>query len=268
MNESERDLHLKHCHTSTAQFKKRTTHLDFLGKVYDLYQHVVKTCPFCNSTKPRPDRSRVSGLRAEEFGDLIFLDHGSTKIGDKTIGFLIVLDGATSNLTAYPFKSISPSEVISKLHDWMDARELVLFCFCRPLTSPVRLNISRNERAQAPSREVDFATYHSCRYHPSRTFSPRTCCPKACAQRRWRTGTRVQVRFSVFPQLVPFTRIAAQATPKGVLLDTDAIVPWDPAFPHHPVLTMKIHIVSLDVMLVSLGVRLEVFGNMYARISQ
>ena len=33
---------------------------------------------------PRPDRSRVSGLRAEVFGDLIFLDHGSSKIGDRT----------------------------------------------------------------------------------------------------------------------------------------------------------------------------------------
>ena len=89
-------------------------------KVYDLYQHVVKTCPFCNSSKPRPDRSRVSGLRAEELGDLIFLDHGSTKIGDQTSGFLIVLDGATSHLTAHPCKSTSPSEVISKLHEWMD----------------------------------------------------------------------------------------------------------------------------------------------------
>ena len=64
-----RDLHLKRYHMSTAQFQKRTTHLDILGKVYDLYQHVVKTCSLCNSTKPRPDRSCVSGLRPEEFGD-------------------------------------------------------------------------------------------------------------------------------------------------------------------------------------------------------
>ena len=62
-----RDFHLKHPRMSTAQCKKRTTHLDIPGKVHGLYQHVVKTCPFCNSTKPRPDRSRVSGLRAEEF---------------------------------------------------------------------------------------------------------------------------------------------------------------------------------------------------------
>ena len=88
-----RDLHLEHHHMSTAQFKRKTTYLDIPGKIYDLYQHVAKTCPFCNSTKPRPDRSRVSGIRAEEFGDLVFLDHGSTNIGDTTFGFLIILDG-------------------------------------------------------------------------------------------------------------------------------------------------------------------------------
>ena len=109
---------------TTAEFKKRTTHLDIPGKVYDLCQYVVKTCPICNSTQPRPHRSRVSGLRAEEFGDLIFLDHGSTKIGDKTFGFLIVLDGCTSHLTAYSCKSTSPSEVISKLHEWMDTFQM------------------------------------------------------------------------------------------------------------------------------------------------
>ena len=84
----------------------------------------MKTCPFCNSIKPRPERSRVSGLHAEEIGDLIFLDHGSAKIGDKTFGFLIILDGATSHLTAYPCKSTSPSEVISKPHEWMDTFQM------------------------------------------------------------------------------------------------------------------------------------------------
>ena len=72
-----------------------------------------------NSNKPRPDRSRVSGLRSEAFGDLIFLDHGSTHIGDQTVGFLIVLDGATTNFTAYSCKSTSPSEVISQT-SWLD----------------------------------------------------------------------------------------------------------------------------------------------------
>ena len=56
--------------------------------------------------KPRLERSRVNRLWAEEFGDLIFLDHGLAKIGDKTRGFLIVLVGATSHLTAYHYLSI------------------------------------------------------------------------------------------------------------------------------------------------------------------
>ena len=117
-------LHLKHYHISTAQFKKRTTHLDIPGKVYAFYQHVVKTCPFCNSTKPRPDRSRMSGQCAEEFGDFIFSDHGSAKIGNQTFGFLVVLDGAASHSTAYPCKRIAPSEVTSKLHEWMDTFQM------------------------------------------------------------------------------------------------------------------------------------------------
>ena len=66
----------------------------------------------------------MSGLRAEEFGDLIFLDHGSAEIGNKTVGLLIVSDGATSHLTAYPCKSTSPSEVIAKLHEWMDTFQM------------------------------------------------------------------------------------------------------------------------------------------------
>ena len=78
-----KDLHLKHM--STAQFKNRTTHLDIPGKIYDLYQHVV-----CNSIKARPERSRVRGLRAEEFGHLISLDHGSAMIGDKNLGLLFI----------------------------------------------------------------------------------------------------------------------------------------------------------------------------------
>ena len=129
-----KDFHLKHYHMSSAQLKKRTTHLDIPGKVYDLYQHVVETCSFNNSTKQKPDRSRVSGLRADECGDLIFLDHGSTIIGDQTFGLLIVLDGATSHLTACPCKSTSPSEIIFELHEWMDTFQMNPKAICADMT--------------------------------------------------------------------------------------------------------------------------------------
>ena len=94
----------------------------------------MKTCPFCNSIKPRPERSSVSRPRAEEVGDLI-LDHGSAKIGDETFGCLIVLDGATSYLTAYPCKSTSPSEVITKHHEWMDAFQMNPKATCADMAS-------------------------------------------------------------------------------------------------------------------------------------
>ena len=113
---------------------KRTTHLDIPGNFYD--QHVVKTCPFCNSKKPRPERSRVSGLRAEQFGDLNFLDHGSAKIRDKTFGFLIVLNGATSPLTASPCKTASPSKVIAKIHEWMDTFQMIRRRFVQDMAFP------------------------------------------------------------------------------------------------------------------------------------
>ena len=52
------------------------------------------------------------------------MDHGSARIGDETFGFRIVLDGATSPLTANPCKSTSPSEVIDKVHQWMDTFQM------------------------------------------------------------------------------------------------------------------------------------------------
>ena len=93
-----KDLQLKHYHISSAHFKKRTTHLDIPGKVHDLYQHVVKTCPFCNSSKPRLDRSRVSGCRADEFGDLISWILALQKLDSKPLDVSFVLDGATSHV--------------------------------------------------------------------------------------------------------------------------------------------------------------------------
>ena len=111
-----RDLHLKHYHMSTAQSRRERTHLNIPRNMYDLNQHVVKTCRFCNSVRPRMERSRVTGLRAEEFGNFIFLDNGSAKIGDNTFGFLMILDVATSH-TAYLCKSTSPSEGIANLHE-------------------------------------------------------------------------------------------------------------------------------------------------------
>ena len=75
-----------------------------MNEIWGIFIWSITTCPLVSSKngqliwtmwwrrahstirqKPRPDRSRVSGLRTEECGDLNFLDHGSAKIGDKNL---------------------------------------------------------------------------------------------------------------------------------------------------------------------------------------
>ena len=49
-------------------------------------------------TKPAPPRSRFSGVRAREFGDVVFMDHCEIKHMTKKHQLFLVLDGATSLL--------------------------------------------------------------------------------------------------------------------------------------------------------------------------
>ena len=65
-------LHLKHYHMTLEQFKKRTSALRLPAAIYDLYEQVVKSCDVCLKTMPPPSRSRVSGIRAINFGDIWF----------------------------------------------------------------------------------------------------------------------------------------------------------------------------------------------------
>ena len=104
----------------TAQLKKKATHLDILGIFHDLCQHVVNTRPFCNSIKPRLERSRVSGLRAENVETSSFWTMDRQRL-ETTFGSRIA---ATSHLTAYPRKRTIPSEVTTELHEWMDTFQM------------------------------------------------------------------------------------------------------------------------------------------------
>jgi hypothetical protein len=73
-------LHLKHFHISLEQFKRRTSELQLQSEIYDKYTEICRACEACaNSARP-PARSRISGLRASNFGDLVFMDHCEIKI--------------------------------------------------------------------------------------------------------------------------------------------------------------------------------------------
>ena len=68
-------LHIKHYHMSPKQFKARTSELALPDEVYVKYDGVVKSCKVCQDAMRTPARSKVSGIRAQNFGDLVFIDH-------------------------------------------------------------------------------------------------------------------------------------------------------------------------------------------------
>ena len=91
-------LHMKHYHMSTAQFIRRTSELCLPEGVYRLYDGVVKDCEICQKTKPAPPRSRFSGVRAKDFGDVVFMDHSEIRHMTRKHQLFLILDGATSLL--------------------------------------------------------------------------------------------------------------------------------------------------------------------------
>jgi hypothetical protein len=72
-------LHVKHYHMSPTQFRKRTSQLALPDTVYEKYEKVCKGCSVCAKPSTAPSRSRISGIRADNFGDLIFVDHAELK---------------------------------------------------------------------------------------------------------------------------------------------------------------------------------------------
>ena len=95
----------------------------FLERFMTLHQHVVKTCPFWNSTKPRPDRSRVRGLTSWRIWRSYLLGPWINPNWRQNLGFSHYL--GWSDIT---FNSISMLEYLSiRSHfqtSWMDGHLL------------------------------------------------------------------------------------------------------------------------------------------------
>ena len=97
--------------------KRRTSQLQTPRDIYDLHEQVVKECEVCSKLTDAPPRSKVSGMRAEFFVDLIFVVYGAVKnpsssartkhhksisskatkeeVKEPSYDFMIILDGAT-----------------------------------------------------------------------------------------------------------------------------------------------------------------------------
>ena len=118
-------LHVKHYHMSPAQFRRRTSMLGLPKSVYEKYDKVVKGCKVCGTSVPSPPRARISGMRAPEFGDVIFVDHQEIQFRTAKYVVLLVLDGATNLLQATAQKTLLPEETISALRLWIEENNCV-----------------------------------------------------------------------------------------------------------------------------------------------
>jgi len=109
-------LHLKHYHMNTANFKKRVSALQCPDNVFRLYEEVVKACESCAKHIQAPQRSKVTGMRAETAGDLWFIDHVDIGIDGIMYLVLIVVDAASNLVWAGAQKNKLHVETIATLN--------------------------------------------------------------------------------------------------------------------------------------------------------
>ena len=74
----------------------------------------------CSASIAPPPRARVSGIRATNFGDVIFVDHAETKLRKSKYVVFLVLDGASNLFWATAHSSLSNKETIQALRLWAD----------------------------------------------------------------------------------------------------------------------------------------------------
>ena len=124
-----RKLHLQHHHMSTEQFKFRTRALHLPKAIYDLYDKIRAECEPCQKASIAPSRSKTSGLRAETFGELTFIDHCQVPLGTgEHINVLVILDGATTLLTTEVVERTTDVTNIPLLRNYFDQYHLQPRC--------------------------------------------------------------------------------------------------------------------------------------------
>ena len=94
--------------------------------VYGKYDKVVRGCKVCGTSVPSPPRARISGMRASEFDDVVFVDHQEIQFRTAKYVVLSYLDGATILLWATAQKTLLPEETISSLRLWIEENNCVL----------------------------------------------------------------------------------------------------------------------------------------------
>ena len=113
-------LHIKHYHMSPTQFRRRTSMLGLPDSVYEKYEDMYNKCRVCSTSIAPQPRARISGIRATNFGDVIFVDHVEIQLRKNKSMVLLILDGATNLLWATAQNSLNNKETIQALRLWTD----------------------------------------------------------------------------------------------------------------------------------------------------
>ena len=72
----------------------------------------------------------MSGLRADNVGDIAFIDHADVKIRSETYTVFIAVDGATRFVTALAPRTKDSHETAQCLMEWMDTFHCTPQCVC------------------------------------------------------------------------------------------------------------------------------------------
>ena len=121
----DKKLHLQHHHMTTDQFRFRTRALHLPKSIYDLFDKTRSECEVCQAAKHAPSRSKTGGLRADTFGDMTFIDHCQVPLGTgEHITVFVILDGATTLLTAEAVTTTQEAENITVLRNYFDQYHL------------------------------------------------------------------------------------------------------------------------------------------------
>ena len=86
--------------------------------VYEKFEDMYNKCRVCSTSIAPPPRARISGIRATNFGDVIFVDHAEIQLRKNKYMMLLVLDGATNLRWATAQNSLNNKEAIQALRLW------------------------------------------------------------------------------------------------------------------------------------------------------
>jgi len=154
-------LHLKHYLHDAKSIQETNFSIQLPEEIHRLHQETSERCDGCNEGAPAPSRSRVTGLRADSFGHLIFVDHAKVRHNDELYLLLLILDGATNLLTARVVESEAAEVTLEAFREWMDNFQ----CCPKALASDMAF------------QHPDFQKNYRCHGIKSTATGPRTLWP-------------------------------------------------------------------------------------------